>query len=270
MPKPVITCPSCGHEVPEGKYCNLCGAPLGLRNSQKITESEESFPRHVSEIIDVPEDDKPSEPATHLHFDVVIQDMPYEAAAVLLSGSELTVLDEELDRIIGQTKATRQALQLQQADKSVLTARADLLREEFERAKQRRHELKSVTEKLVLETILEDLDRHEARLSKLEEIAVTLDKDVYEEQRIEILQTINDLRANLKEAVKAGNKWSKGIKNTLKTLQKETSRIDAKFKIGDISRDKYELSKARLERGIRIVEGGQKRLDELLSMTKKR
>jgi len=269
MPKPLIQCPSCGQDVPNGKYCNLCGKPLNLRDSQKVMESEDSLPDQVTET-EVPDTVAPIEPATLPHFDVSIQDMPSEAAVVLLSGAELIVLDEELDRIIDQTKATRQALQLQQADKGVLTARAEALREEFERAKQRRHELIMVKDRLPLETVLENLDRHEARLSKLEGIAGTLDKDVYEEQRTEILESIKALRTSLKDAIRTGNRWSRGIKNTLKTLQKESSRLDAKFKIGDISREKYESSRARLERGIRILEGGQKRLDELLSQTKKR
>ena len=269
MPKPLIECPSCGQNVPEGKYCNLCGKPLTLRDSQKVTESEDSFPDQVTET-EVPETDARTDPAMLPHFDVTIQDMPTEAAVVLLSGAELIVLDEELDRIIDQTKATRQALQLQQADRGVLTVRAEALREEFESAKQRRHELIMVKGKLPLETILENLDRHETRLSKLEGVAGTLDKDVYEEQRTEILQSIKTLQTSLKDAIRTANRWSKGIKNTLKALQKESSRLDAKFKIGDISREKYESSRARLERGTLFLEGGQKRLDELLSQTKKR
>jgi len=269
MPKPLIQCPSCGQDVPNGKYCNLCGKPLILRDFQEVVESEDSFPDQVTET-EVPETDAPPDLATLPHFDISIQDMPSEAAVVLLSGAELIVLDEELDRIIDQTKATRQALQLQQADKGVLTVRAEALREEFERAKQRRHDLVVVKGRLPLETILENLDRHEARLSKLEGVAGTLDKDVYEEQRTEILQAIKALRTSEKDAIRTATKWSRGIKNTLKALQKEASRLDAKFKIGDISREKYESSRARLERGTRILEGGQKRLDDLLSQTKKR
>lgn len=270
MPEPLIECPFCGHEVPNGKYCNLCGESLHPVDTKDETELHESLPGHVTESVEIEAESTPIEPLSLPHFDIVIQDMPYEAAAILLSSAELEVLDEELDRIIGQTKATRQALQLRQADKDVLTARAEVLRTEFERAKQRKRELTSVKERLVIETILEALDKHEARLSKLEGIASTLDKDVYEEQRIEILQIIKELRKSLKEAIKLGNKWSKGIKSTLKALQKEMSRLDAKFKIGDLSRDKYESSKARMERGVRIIEGGQKRLDELLELTKKR
>ncbi len=265
MPEPLIECPFCGHEVPNGKYCNLCGESLPSRGAK-----DESTTNLATGSAEIEEESAPIEPLSLPHFDIVIQDMPYETAVVLLSSAELVVLDDELDRIIGQTKATRQALQLRQADKEVLTARAEVLREEFEHAKQRKRELTSVKEKLVLETILDALDKHEARLSKLEGASGTLDKDVYEEQRIEILQTIKELRKSLKEAIKLGNKWSKGIKNTLKALQKEMSRLDAKFKIGDLSRDKYESSKARMERGVRIIEGGQKRLDELLELTKKR
>ncbi len=75
--------------------------------------------------------------------------------------------DKELDRIIEKTKATRQALQLKQADKTVLTARAETLRTEFEQMKTRRRELVSVKKKLVLEQILEDLDKHEPDYSTI-------------------------------------------------------------------------------------------------------
>ncbi|MFW9957690.1 MAG: hypothetical protein ACFFCT_06440 [Candidatus Odinarchaeota archaeon] len=270
MPKPLIECPFCDREVPDGKYCNLCGEELHPGDSRNVPNSEDLPTNHTTEVVEGPKEDTSSESISPPHFDMVIQDMPFDAAVVLLSSAELVVLDDELDRIIEQTKATRQALQLRQADKAILTARTEVLREEFERAKQRKRELTSVKEKLALESILEALDKHEARLSKLEGIAGTLEKDVYEEQRIEILQTIKELRTSLKDAIKIGQKWSKGIKNTLKALRKDMNRLDAKFKIGDISREKYESSKTRMERGIRIIEGGQERLDELLEQTKKR
>ena len=56
----------------------------------------------------------------------------------------------------------------------------------------------------------------------------------------------------------------------MKIFDKEMSRINAKFKIGDISRSKYETSKAKLERDIKVLTGGQKRLDELLKRAGKR
>ena len=260
MPELLVTCPSCGLEVPEGKYCKLCGELLPQSEIEDTIEQDLDSSVEVQEV----------EPASLPHFEVTIENMHYDAAAILLAHAELIVINEELDRIIEKTKATRQALQLQQADKSVLTVRAEALRTEFEQMKTRRRELVSVKEKLVLEQLLEALDKHEDRLTKLEEIAGTVDKDVYKEQRVEILQTIKDLRSNLKEAIKTGKKWVKGINKTLKIFDKEMSRINAKFKIGDISRSKYETSKVKLEREIKILTGGQKRLDELLRLAKKR
>ncbi|TFG27288.1 hypothetical protein EU527_18730 [Candidatus Thorarchaeota archaeon] len=263
MPEPLIECPSCGHEVPEGKFCKLCGTPLPPK------EPEESpIETNLSDEHSVGFEKEVDEPILQSlpHFEVSIDDMDYDSSAILLSKAELEVIDDELDRIIEQTKATRQALQLSQANKDVLKLRAETLRDDFERLKQRRRDLTSVTQKLILEQILDALDKHESRLTKLEEISNTLDKEVYTEQREEILGTIKELRSNLKDAIKTSKKWSKGIKKTLKTLQKETSRLDAKFKIGDISRSKYDESKDKIERSIRVIEGGQKKLDELLGI----
>ncbi len=266
MPDPLVSCPSCGLEVPKGKYCKLCGEPLPGREEESILDLTSEYEEEVNisdEIQDI-------EPSSLPHFEVIIEDMPYEAAAILLAHAELIVIDDEFDKLIEMIKATRQALQLKQSDKAVLTTRAETLRSEFEKTKTRRRELISVREKLVLEQILEALDKHEQRLEKLEEISGTVDKDVYKEQRVEILQTIKDLRTNLKDAIRTGKKCSKGIDKTLKKLDKEMNRLNAKFKIGDISRPKFEESKARLERAIQVVIGGQKRLDELLKLAGKR
>ena len=266
MPEPLVECPSCGLEVPEGKFCKLCGEPFYQGQAtraghlRRAEEQEQNFSEDIQEI----------EPASLPHFEVTIEGMSYEAGAILLAHSELVVIDDDLDKIIEKIKATRQALQLQQADKAVLTARAETLRSEFEKTKTRRQELISVKEKLVLEQLLEALDKHEDRLTKLEEISGTVDKDVYKEQRIEILETIKELRSNLKNAIKTGKKWAKGISKALTALDKEMSRLDAKFKIGDVSRPKYETAKIKLERAIMVVTGGQKRLDELLKQAGKK
>lgn len=267
MPEPLIECPFCGHEVPEGAFCKLCGKPLPTSEKEDLPIDSSTTDHEFS---DIPEASNDIASPTLPHFEIVMDDMDYESSSILLSKAELIVIDDELDHIIEQTKATRQALQLRQADRDVLTERAENLRNEFERLKQRKRELTAVSQKLVLEQLLEALDKHEARLTKLEAISGTVDKDVYNEQRTEILSILKELKSNLKNAIKTGKKWSKGIKKTLKALEKEQSRLDAKFKIGDISRMKYDESKAKLERSIRVIEGGQKRLDELLGIATKR
>ncbi len=266
MPESIVECPSCGHEVPEGKFCKICGEPLPSietdQSSTDIIRSNEEF---------VETDSKLDEIAAPLpHFDVIIDDMDHDSSAILLSQAELEVIDDELERIIEQTRATRQALRLQQADRTLLTQHAETLRDEFERLKQRKHELTSVKQKLVLQQLLEALDTYESKQTKLDEISGTLDREVYHEQREEIMTNLKNLRSNLKSSIKTAKKWSRGIKSSLKALQKEKSRLDAKFKIGDISRVKYEESMARLERAMRVIEGGQRRLDELLGIAMKR
>ena len=265
MSEPIVTCPFCNLEVPEGRYCKLCGKPLHADESQHA-----ETPDYIDDEEPTSSDVEPVTKVSYPHFDVTISDMEYEAAIELLTRAELEVVDLELDILIDKTKATRQALQLQHADKTVLTARAEELRAEFEKTKSRRRELKAVENPLTLEQLLEALDTHEGRLSKLESISGTVDKDVYNEQRTEIINTLKELRGNLKNAIKTAKKWVNGIKKTLKRLEKEISRVNAKFRIGDISRDTYESSKYRLERNIRIVEGGKARLIALLRLAEKR
>lgn len=266
MSEPYVACPFCGMEVPEGRFCKICGKPLVTEVPLSSSEVEPQFEEDMESFVLPPEPEKMVPP----HFDVTVEDMEHEAAIVLLSRSELEIVDLELDNIIERTKATRQALQLQQADKQILTVRAEELRDEFEKTKSRRRELTAVSTQLVLEKLLDTLDKDEDRLAKLEAISGTLDKDVYKEQQVEILYAINELRVNLKQAIKTAKVWVKGIKNTLKKLDKEVSRVEAKFKIGDISRDSYDSSIARLMRSIKIVEGGQERLISLLRIAEKR
>ncbi|MFW9833543.1 MAG: hypothetical protein ACFFEK_06085 [Candidatus Thorarchaeota archaeon] len=266
MSEPLVTCPFCGLEVPEGRFCKICGKPLDTQVILRSTDSESQFEEVEDSSIESPEPKTIVLPA----FDVTIDDMDQEAAVILLSRSELEVVDLELDNIIERTKATRQALQLKQADKEILTARAEELRTEFEKTKSRRRELTAVSTSLVLETLLDAIDKDEVRLEKLESISGTVDKDVYKEQRKEIVDSLKELRVNLKKAIKTAKRWVKGIKKTLKKLDKEISRVEARFKIGDISRDSYDSSMSKLKRSIRIVEGCQESLESLLRIAEKR
>ncbi len=266
MSEPHVTCPFCGLEVPEGRFCKICGKPLDTELPLSQSKIEPTVEVDMESYATPPEPDRMVLP----HFDFTVEGMEHMAAVVLLSRSELEVVDLELDTIIERIKATRQALLLQQADKQLLTVRAEELRDEFEKTKSRRRELTAVTTSLVLEQLLDALDKDEERLSKLEAISGTVDKDVYKEQRVEILHSIKELRVNLKQATKTAKQWMNGIKKTLKNLDKEVSRVEAKFKIGDISRDFYDSSIARLKRSIRIVEGGQERLLSLLRIAEKR
>jgi chromosome segregation ATPase len=257
MSRNLVICPNCEQEVPEGRYCNICGHELPV-------SSPPPPPREPNEEEAAWEAPSESTSFEMPHFDVTVEDMPREAAAILLSRAELEVIDGELDRIIDQTRATRQALQLKEADREVLIKRAEELKTEFERLRDRKKDLSRVSAVLPLERLLDDFDHHEERLVKLKEIQGSVDKDVFEEQKSEIIQNLKSLKSSLKNAVKETKRWSKGIRKTEKTLQKELSRLDAKHKIGDLSRTAYEGSVYQTKRSMSLLEGGAKRLDELL------
>lgn len=258
MSKRLVVCPGCRQQVPEGKYCNLCGSELLTADPPEPLLLPEEVEEQMHIVEDAPTMELPA-------FDIVIEDMPARDAAVLLSRAELEVLDGELERIIDQTRATRQALKLKQADREVLTKRAEELKSEFERLRSRKQELSRAGGSLLLENLLNEFEHQEERLTKLKAIAGSVDKDVFEEQKSDIIQKLKSLRSQIKAAVKDAKKWRKGIVKTEKTLQKELSRLDAKHKIGDISRSSYDASSYRTRRGMKLLEGGADRLDALLA-----
>ncbi|TFF83656.1 hypothetical protein EU524_02160 [Candidatus Thorarchaeota archaeon] len=262
MSRNLVVCPNCEQEVPEGKYCNICGSELPA-----VAPPEP--PKETLQAEDASEEEPVESRSFELPgFDVLIDDIPSEAAAILLSKAELEVIDEELDGIIDQTKATRQALQLKQADREVLTKRAEDLKAEFERLKERRQTLLRVDAVLRLESLLDDFEHQEERLVKLKDIEGSVDKDVFKEQKAEIIENLKSLKDRLKRVTKDAKKWRKGIKKTEKKLEKELSRLDAKHKIGDISRRTYDSSTYRTRRSMKLLEGGANRLDSLLERAK--
>ena len=261
MSRRLVVCPGCHQEVPQGKYCNLCGTEI-----PKDAPPEPSLIPEASDEVDEEWDRSAGQSPLELpSFDVVIEDMPARDAAILLSRAELEVIDSELERIIDQTQATRQALKLKQADREVLTKRAEELKNEFERLKNRKQDLSRARGSLLLEELLDDFEHQEGRLTKLKAVSGTVDKDVFEEQKSEIIHKLKSLRSKTKEAVKDVKKWRKGIRKTEKTLQKELSRLDAKHKIGDISRSSYDTSSYQTQRSMKLLEGVADRLDALLT-----
>jgi hypothetical protein len=204
------------------------------------------------------------------HFGFTISGVDEMTSATLLSRAELEIIGDELDLLIDQIGATRQALQLKEADKAVLTARAEQLRKAFDHTKQRREELAGFGGSLPLETILSGLNDQETKLSKLEEMKGSLDQVVYKEQKSKIKDSLKSLNKDLKSAMKDAGRWLKALMKTRKELLREGSRLDAKHKIGDISTTAYESSKAKVERSIRVIDVGYKMLDEALELAKKR
>ncbi|NHJ13731.1 MAG: hypothetical protein EAX95_08640 [Candidatus Thorarchaeota archaeon] len=262
MPGRLIVCPSCGNEVPVGRFCNSCGLPLPQVETDSITDSDSETPLSQSH----PDMKKGEIP----RFSLTISGMDSLASASLFSRAELEIIDEELDQLIEQIGATRQALQLKEADKSVLTSRANELRKSFETTKKRREELARFGRRLPVEVILTNLQEQESKLEKLEGVQGSIDSAVYKEQRSQLQAGIKALEKELKSAIKDADRWLKGIGGLRRTLLKEGSRLEARYKIGDLSPTAYDKARAENDRAIRTLDVCGRMLDEILANAKKR
>ena len=263
MSEELVTCPSCGMEVPEGSFCKSCGKPL------VVAEEETLYPEDFGPPVDL-EPSTADEPTRSVQFGMTVEGMDQREFVTLMSRAELEVIRKELDTLVDQIQATRQALKLKHADKAILTTRAEDLRAAFDKTKKRREELSDFRGDLRLERAVKTLDELEGKRSKLEEMKGTLDKSVYKEQKKKIAEAIKNLEKSLKIAIKDAENWLKSMSKTHRTLQKDGSRLEARHRIGDVSAGSYETSRTEVERSLKILEIGRSILDEVLVDAKKK
>ncbi|RDE13350.1 MAG: hypothetical protein C4K49_08650 [Candidatus Thorarchaeota archaeon] len=270
MSRALVVCPFCGVEVVRARFCTSCGNPLPRVSD--LDGSTAALPP-VTPVDSVPGVLMPASDASSPpipDFGVTIEDVDQRALSVLLAKAELQVIDRDLDELIRQIQATRQALSLKNADRAVLTARAGTLKEILDRTKSRRAELMSIKGPLTIETVLSELASEESKLSKLEQLEGSVDPQVYKEQHGTLITSIKKLRKELKSAAKDAREWLKGMSKKEKELRREASRLDARYKIGDISTKVFEESKSKVDRSIDVVEGGQRALEAILSMAERK
>jgi DNA repair exonuclease SbcCD ATPase subunit len=257
-----VECPSCNSVVPIGRFCKSCGARLIVAPPAELpgeTSHEPSAPL-------IPEEDMPDNLP---EFGITVPEMERLAFTRIMSKAELSVIQKDLDLLIKQIQSTRQALQLQQSDKALLTARAEQLRAAFDRTKARREELSSGTGKLPLEKVHTSFKEHEEKLAKLDAAEDSLDSAVYKEQREKLIATLKALKKELKNSIKAAEKWHKNMKKARRTIEKDSSRLDAKYKMGDMSASTYDEAKARIERSLMVLELAREMLGEIIENAKK-
>ncbi len=266
MSRALVVCPSCGVEVARARFCTSCGSPLpgvsGLDGSM-VSSPPATLSNPILGVL-VPVSDADKQPVPD--FGVTVEDMDPRALSVLLAKAELEVIDRDLDELIRQIQATRQALSLKNADRAVLTARAETLRDVLDRTKSRRAELMSIKGPLKIEAVLSELTSEESKLSKLEQLEGSVDAQVYDEQHEALITSTKKLKKELKGAVKDAREWLKGMSKKTRELRREASRLDARHKIGDISTKVFEESRSKVDRSIEVLEGGQRALETILSI----
>ncbi|MHA1485194.1 MAG: hypothetical protein ACTSPR_07750 [Candidatus Thorarchaeota archaeon] len=259
MSDKLVVCSSCGDEVPEGRFCKSCGRPL--HEHSDLIDIDEYAPPLILPISDAP--------LRLPKFGVIVKEMDEKALCSLLSRAEISVLDGELDSLIEEIQATRQALRLEHADKGALASRAEHLRETLEAAKGRRSELLEVRWTLRIEQIIEELDSLKSKISKLKDMRSSLEKEVYQEQGERITKMSKVLKKEFGPAKKEARGWFKRMIKAQKELLREGNRLDAKHKIGDLSDRIYRESKSEVDRSLGILEGGLEILRGIMKTAEK-
>jgi hypothetical protein len=238
-------CPSCDEEIEGGPYCRFCGSPVDLLSVEVIPEE----PKHI---------------ASNINFDIPFSgDIDIATIVPLLSKVELSLIDTELAEIIEQTRATRQALKLENVDHGVLQTRAEDLRRKFESLKERKELLMEVSGTILMEDFIESISILDDKMERLEESSDTIEKEIYKEQKERLKKERKSLEKKIKSENKILQSWVKLFQKTKRNLQKALGQLDAKFKIGELSRSFYDVNQSRLERSISILDGALARIDEI-------
>lgn len=271
MSDDLVVCPSCELAVPDGRFCKFCGKPLheGIPDSNQ-DDSADSSKSIVNDLFaDEDDDDEVSSSVSYPDFHFRIDGMDPESMAILFSEVELVTLDKNLDILIHEISATRQALDLEHADKELLAARAQSLRTAFDTTKTRRTELRETQGILPLRRALTSLEKQVAKYEKLKEVKKKIDESIYEEEKTKILLRIKSFRKDLKSSLKISRQWLKGMKSESKRLRREKSRLEAKLKIGDISQTAYDIKMKETVRSLEIIEGGRETLEKVVRLAEK-
>jgi DNA repair exonuclease SbcCD ATPase subunit len=204
-----------------------------------------------------------------IDFGIVLSGVDMSLLGPILARIELSIINSELEEIIEQSRATRHALSLQQADKQILASRAEDLKDSLDNLKSRRKDLERVSSFLVIEEVVDKLNSMKQKLTKLQEIKGTLDRDVFKEQHQKITSEIKRLKSMAKDEMKRLQRWLKEIKKVEKELRKASSKIEARYKIGDISMQAYDLSMVENKRQSAILKRTRLELDEIIVTTRK-
>ena len=257
-----IVCPTCGMNVPDGRFCKFCGKPL----HPEIDPNDEPKEHDTSLELEISLE-KPMHPEATPKFEFSVEGMSLRDQSLLLSKVELAVLAKELDTLIEQIRATRHALHLEHADKAKIALRAESLRKVLEKTKARRKELLAVTDRLDFEDLLLALEEKLSKLAMLEDLSGSIEQDVYDEKHDELQASIKSMKSQLKQHTKLAKDWIKAMEKKIKSLQKDLSRLTAQYKIGDISTSKFDKTKTSITRSITILDGGCRILQNLISQS---
>ncbi len=264
-------CPTCGAEVIDVGRCSVCGVPLHAEDRLVAAElsdnKDNQFTPEPDSILESSSDTTSTVTAPSPEFGIVIDAIERHSLVLLLSRSELEVLESELNQLIEQIEATRYALRLKHADKAVLTRRVEDLKAHLHKITTRINELKSFTGQLEIESIIHKIESIHTKIQTIEDRKRSIEPSIYREQITDLESELYRLEDSLRATIRRTEGWLKAIQKKIQVLQHDMKLLDAKY--NDITREAYESLKFKAERSIHILSGGYRILDDLLARAKK-
>ncbi|UCE11270.1 MAG: zinc ribbon domain-containing protein [Candidatus Thorarchaeota archaeon] len=256
MDENLVVCPSCGSEVVDTRFCGECGERLFP--SEEVStdiptaeiEDEVTFQSYPGQVDDI--------------FGLRVESIDERSSLILFARAEIVVLNRELERLIEQIQATRQALRLERSDKKQLAARAEKLSLLFEDIKARKKVLGSFKGELWIEELLRLLSQQEAEMERLDNIRESKDPKDTQEEKKETKKSLKKLKGDLKRSTNLVKKWLKGVQDARKRFLRDKDRLDAKHRIGDLAMSAYDQSRANLMRSIGILSESELQLVQIL------
>ncbi|MFO7835641.1 MAG: hypothetical protein R6V83_03225 [Candidatus Thorarchaeota archaeon] len=193
----------------------------------------------------------------------VLSGMNENSREALLSRAERIVLNRELDRLTEEIVATRQALQLENADKQFLADRAKELGDRLKHIKNRQRELEHTTGEILLEKMIKSTKRMHNNRPKLPGVFSSLkDSSPLKTNGFGKMDP-SELDVELAKETDCMKGCIESLKDAAQKLAKQEVQLRAKYDIGDISRSRFLTAHSEIRRNLAILKISEEILDQL-------
>lgn len=187
-----------------------------------------------------------------------------ESQKALFSKAERVVLSHELDKLTEEIVATRQALQLENADKQFLAGRAKELSDRLKSIKKRRRELENSTYELRLEKLIEIASKPNHARPKMPGISSSGEYEQSQDHDDFTTMGSSQFREVLDTEIEKVKASIDALENTAQQFMDQESELRAQYDISDISRSQFLAQHSDIRKRIDILHTGREILERKL------
>ncbi|MBD3157752.1 MAG: hypothetical protein GF309_03090 [Candidatus Lokiarchaeota archaeon] len=189
-----------------------------------------------------------------IDYEDIFSDLNEESREALISRAEQIVLDRELDRLTEEIVATRQALQLENADKMLLGTRARTLATRLKNIRKKRKSLANVDIKLRIEILIEAVRKtSQTRLEIPPASRRNKDSETLSTYDITKMDS-STIKQHLKQEVETLEQCIHRMANAIQNLRNEETELRARYDIDSLARFHYFRQRDEIRREIEILE----------------